>query len=498
MLTRAADSKLSLAVAPDTGGRPELDASTGLSRESERGRQLYAFAATAAVRDIPPDVTEKVEIHFLDSLCAIVSGSALEAGKAGLRYVQSVGGRGEATVLGTDVKVSMVDAALANGMSAHADESDDSHETSQTHPGCAILPAVLSVAEARRASGQAALQAMWMAYEVTIRFGETIAPAMSFARSSRSCHAHTGLFGAGFAAGGLLGFGPDRFRTLTNYLAQEASGLTTWRLDDAHTLKSYVFAGMPAANGTRAAALVESGFTGNGDVLDTRDRNIFDAISADCDLSRLNPSYETFRILETDLKKYSVGFPIAAPIAGLEALLAKHSLGPDEVTAMRVRYHPDWYAVVGDENRMADLNLRYCLAVTLLDGQLTFAASHDNLRLRDPRVRAMAERIDLLPHEEGQDRFEARLELDTAEGTLTSREGLMVRGRKDNPMTLNEVHAKARDLLSSVMSQDQADDLIAEVHRLRNAPDVHRLVALCHPGGRVARGASAGRFGSEP
>ncbi|WP_157968955.1 MmgE/PrpD family protein [Tropicimonas sp. IMCC34011] len=455
------------------------DQSTGA--EPSRGAVFYAFAEAARTAELPDHVRAKTEMQVLDTVAAIVSGAALEAGRAAQAYVTGLGGRGDATILGTRIKASMVDVAFANGMSAHADESDDSHETSQTHPGCAILPAVLAVAEARGSTGDQVLRATWMAYELIIRFGEAVAPAMSFARSSRSCHAHTGLFGAGLAAGSLMGFRADQFRVLANYLAQEASGLTTWRLDTAHTLKSYTFSGMPAANGTRAAALVDAGFTGDGDVLDTSDRNIFDAISPDCDISRLDPPYDSFRILETDIKKYSVGFPIAAPVAALEALIDTHGLAPGAVSALRVRYHLDWYNVIGDENRMADLNLRYCLAATLLNGKLDFATTHDGARMEDPAILDVAERIAFLPPEDGQDRFEARIEVDTPQGALSERQGLMVKGRMGNPMTLEEVRAKAHDLLSSVMTGAKADDVIAAVADLPRAKDIGALVALCAP-----------------
>ena len=102
--------------------------------------------------------------------------------------------------------------------------------------------------------------------------------AMTFKRSSLSSHAYGPLFGAGYAAGALMRLDATGFQVLLNYLAQEASGLTTWRLDKRHTLKSYVFAGMPASNGVKAAALVRSGFTGDGDVLDPSNRNMLDAI----------------------------------------------------------------------------------------------------------------------------------------------------------------------------------------------------------------------------
>jgi 2-methylcitrate dehydratase PrpD len=451
--------------------------------EPEHGRKLARFAVGAAARDLPAAVALKTRLHIIDTLAAIVSGAVLEAGIAGQRYATSLGGREAASILGTRYRAPLVEAALANGMAAHADESDDSHETSQTHPGCGVLPAALAVAEEVGASGTAFLRAVNLGYEITIRFGEAMAPALSFARSSLSCHAYGPLFGAGFAAGSLMRFSEEEFLILLNYLAQEASGLTTWRLDRAHTLKSYVFAGMPASNGAKAAALVRSGFTGSGDVLSPQDRNFFDALSPNMVPEALYRGLgEEHKILETDIKKYSVGFPIAAPVAAVEAIIARERLDPRSITAMNLRYHPDWYKVIGDENRMPDLNLRYCLAVTLLDGALTFAASHNEERMQAADVVALGGRMAFLPPDEGQDRFEARVTIEADGRALAAAQGLHVLGRKENPMSTEEVHAKAVELLTMVITPQAASTLIERVHRLDSEPDITRLVAATIPG----------------
>jgi 2-methylcitrate dehydratase PrpD len=461
------------------------------------GRLIARFAAAAADRPLPEDVALKTRLHIIDTLAAIVSGSTLEAGFAGQRYAASVGARPVATILGTSIRTALVEATLANGMAAHADESDDSHETSQTHPGCGVLPAALAAAEVTAATGEAFLRAVNLGYEITIRFGEAMAPAMSFARSSLSCHAYGPLFGAGFAAGSLMGFSEEQFLILLNYLAQEASGLTTWRLDKAHTLKSYVFAAMPASNGLKAAALVRSGFTGNGDVLDPGDRNFFDALSSDMVPDALYRDLGAgHRILETDFKKYSVGFPIAAPVAALEQILSQENVRVAEMERLTVRYDPDWYKVIGDENRMPDLSLRYCLAVTLIDGALTFAASHDEARMSAEDVRAVGSRIALLPNDPGQDRFEARIELDQSGRTLTAAQGLHVRGRKENPMTPAEVHAKAIELMNMAISASTAEEAISVVHDLKNQPTLDRLIGLLTTGHELEGARRSGAQGT--
>ena len=81
----------------------------------------------------------------------------------------SLGGAPEASVVGTRIRTSAVNAALANGMLAHADETDDSHAPSRTHPGCAVVPAALAVAERSMPPAKRFLRAVVLGYDVCAR-----------------------------------------------------------------------------------------------------------------------------------------------------------------------------------------------------------------------------------------------------------------------------------------------------------------------------------------
>ena len=442
------------------------------------GDRVASFAASAATCTLPEIVREKGRIHLLDTLAAIVSGAALEAGVAGQKYATSLGHGGVAAILGTGLRAPLAEAVLANGMAAHADESDDSHEDSQTHPGCGVVPAAMSVAETLDSSGEALLRAVILGYEMTIRFARAFGTGMSFGRSSLSSHAYGPLFGAGYAAGSLMGFDRDQFMILLNYLAQEASGLTTWRLDRQHTLKSYVFAGMPAMNGVKAAALVRAGFTGGGDVLDMADRNMLDAICAQPAPHALIADLgERFAMLETDIKKYPVGFPIAAPLAALESILAEHRPVPADIRAIRTYYDEDWYKVIGDKSQMPDVNLRYCLSIAVLDGRLGFDAAHDAARMRDPSVVAMNQKIDMVGPTPGLDRFAAEVEVELNDGSrFRAHQERAVLGRFENPMTRRQVEDKALELMSTVLRCDRARTAIELTANLEKLPRIGTLV----------------------
>ena len=88
---------------------------------------LAAYIARALNNPLPEPVTEATKHHLIDTLAAMISGSHLVPGRKAIAYVESLGGTQEACVPGSKIITNVVNAALAGGMLAHADETDDSH-----------------------------------------------------------------------------------------------------------------------------------------------------------------------------------------------------------------------------------------------------------------------------------------------------------------------------------------------------------------------------------
>ena len=99
---------------------------------------LSSYMSEAANRPLPEEVVEKTKHHILDTLGAMVSGSKLLPGQRALQFAQAYGGKEISTVVASNIVCGPIEAALTNGMLAHADETDDSHSPSQSHPGCAV------------------------------------------------------------------------------------------------------------------------------------------------------------------------------------------------------------------------------------------------------------------------------------------------------------------------------------------------------------------------
>src|SRR5262249_43199800 len=109
--------------------------------------KLGNYMAEAAGRALPDEVIEKTKHHILDTLAAMVSGTELPPGRVALAMAKAHPGEKTATVAGSNLLCSPIEAAMVNGMLAHSDETDDSHAPSQSHPGCSIVPAVLAASE---------------------------------------------------------------------------------------------------------------------------------------------------------------------------------------------------------------------------------------------------------------------------------------------------------------------------------------------------------------
>lgn len=436
---------------------------------SEVMRGISGYISSALEKELPLEVIEKGKHHLLDTLAAMVSGSRLPPGEAAVRYAALQGGREEACVAGSGILTSTVNAALAGGMLAHADETDDSHKDSRCHPGCGVVPASLAMAEREGRSGEALLRAVVLGYDICCR----TTPALGvdpFYEGGHSTHTFAPLFGAAAAAGALAGLDEDQIPWLISYAAQQASGVNCWQRDEDHIEKAFDFGGMPARNGVAAATMVAAGFTGVADVF-SGPRNFFFAFSADPRPELLTEALgERFEIMHTNIKKWSVGSPIQAALDSVEALVRENDLQAGDIRRISVRMS-DKESHVVDNRKMPDINFQHLLAVMVVDGTLTFASSHDAGRMNDPEVAALRSRIDLIPDPD-LPRRKPVVEVATNDGRSLCHVTPAVRGTPDNPMGRDEVEKKALDLLEPVLGSAKSRKLVDAVWTLEQMGNV--------------------------
>lgn len=451
------------------------------SEISREMNDLAAFVAASANRKLPDAVAAKGKLHLLDTLAAMISGTKLEPGAIAITFAAREAGSGKASIAGTSHRVPAVTAAFANGMLAHADETDDSHAASLTHPGCAVVPSALAFAEVHERSGSNLLDAVVTGYEVAARINTALGPR-ALINLGHGPHSIGGHWGAGAAAGALSRFDAQQLRFMFSYVAQQTAGVACWMRDQSHVLKAFVFGGMPSRNGAFAAEMVANGFSGIEDVFTGKGNFLF-AFSENPNPELISKDLgHDFAISTAAIKKWSVGSPIQAALDSLLAIITEHGLTPAHVARIRARI-PDNAAHVVDNREMPDINLQQCLALMLIDGTLSFASSHDMARMSDPEVRAVRTLVEIVPDAELSVAVPVRqaiVEVDTKDGRTFKHRTYAVRGTPGDPMTAEEATAKATDLLLPILGRERTDGLIETVmgiETLANAATLRRFWA---------------------
>jgi 2-methylcitrate dehydratase PrpD len=301
--------------------------------------------------------------------------------------------------------------------------------------------------------------------------------------NDRSAEGFGATFGATAAAAAVAGFDETRMRYAISYAAQQVSGIWSWERDAEHVEKAFDFSGMGARNGVAAATMIQAGFTGVADALDEAP-NVFRAHSPAPEPERIVADLGSrFYVEETAIKTFPVGYPIQSPLDAFLSLRAEHGLTIDNVRRITLRLPEDGARIV-DDRAMPDVNVQHIIALALVDGAITFENSHSYERMKDPRVLAARERIelvadpDLVSVEAPRSGF---VEIALADGRRVSKLVRHAPGTPENPLDTAGVSAKARALIAPVLGARRTETLVERVGSLEALADVRELRPLLTP-----------------
>lgn len=452
-------------------------------------RGLVDHAVESTYAQLPAAVVEQTKMIIYDELACALAGSELPAGKVVARYVQSLGGVGEAAVLGNPgSRAPAALAALANGAFGHADESDSVHSTADFvatgHPASVIVHAVSAIAERQASSGAQMINAVVLAYDV----GSRIVSATGGLKRMEVDHGIYGgsfhAMGAAFGCSRLLGL--DRAKTLHAAALALNQGMNgyTFYAEKRHMSKAFN-EGQSASAGVSGAVLASMGLEATDDVFEGRGGVIPAWGSPGREQELARDLGVVHAVMGANFKFYCAGYPIHSSVEAVLSLQAEHNFQLSEITAIITRL-PEYPASVVSDRGMPSISIQHMLGVALVAGGLGFDEAHSTALLAHPETLRIKSLVELVgdPDFDAQEPRGAHVTIQLDDGRSLKAHVPHPRGhrfREPRPGWA-ELEGKWEALLARRIGRSRADEFLAASRELDSVDDVNALVALLRAG----------------
>ena len=421
---------------------------------------LTKYISEALTHEMPKETQINTRYHLLDTMIAILTGRLLPPGQKGFEFSKKQGGPQESTLLGNNIKVSAINAGFGNGMAAHANETDDSHTVGRFHPGCAIVPATLAIAEKENSNCEDILKAIALGYDIGVR----ITTSLGYKTPKTTIfatHSLGPIFGSAASAGALLKLTHQQCNYLLSYTIQQASGLACWNRDPDHIEKAFVFSGMTARNGIYSALLAKENFTTVTDPL-LGERGFHEGFAHNPKPELIiNELGKKFEIDHSSLKKWSVGSPIQSMMDAVEYLLKNNAFNHKDIKELTIEIPSDRFHIINDRE-IPSISAQHLIAVHLIKKTMGYEEAHDETLFNDPEVVNLRKKIKSISNDElaiARPERQSKLTIILNDGKKLFYHASSVRGTPDNPMNKDDITAKAKRLFS-VFNNKKTDDLI--------------------------------------
>jgi aconitate decarboxylase len=449
-------------------------------------RETAEFVAGLTYDAIPAAVRQRIKLLMLDAFGCGLYAANLEWSRILQRSLSELDTTQACAVWGTGQKLSAPHAALVNGTQVQGFELDDVHKAGVLHTGCLVLPPLVSVAETRGGmSGREFLTAAVAGYEIGPRVGICMGPE----HIAQGWHsgATVGVYAAAAAAARGLRLDADRTVHALGIAGTQSCGLMAAQFG---AMVKRMHAGRAAQSGLYAAELAAAGFTGIVNVFESECGGFCTTFSRSTDrfnLAELTAGFgSVWQTMNVALKFYSCVGSNHSTLDTLRELQDVRAFGADEVEKIVVHgsqatvNHVGW-KYVPQGFTAAQLNLSYCVATLLLDGEV-FVDQFTEARLTDPARMALAEKVSVL-HDPAitargpKFRQMVRVEVFFRDGTRLERTREVSRA-KERFAAASEVVKKFETLASHVLPAARVGELRDAVLDLDNLDDAAHLARL--------------------
>ena len=450
-------------------------------------RGMAEFVANLRFEDIPADVRQRIKLLMLDSLGCALYGAKLEWSRILQRRLGELDTTRMCAVWGTKQRISAPHAALINGTQVQGFELDDVHRQGMLHVGSVVLPALIAVTEFRQGlSSKEFLTAAVAGYEIGPRVGICMGP--EHLEQGFHTGATFGVFSA--AAGSARGLKLDAAKTVhaLGIAGTQAAGLMAAQFG---AMVKRMHSGRSSQSGLYGALLAEAGFTGIINVFESEYGGFCTTFSRSTDRFKIEELTAGFgsewQTMGIALKFYSCVASNHTTLDALRLMQEEHPFGANDVDKIVVHctqataVHVGWkYQPQGLTS--AQLNLPYCVATLLLDGDV-FVDQFDEARVADPARMALAEKVDVREDpaytaQGSKSRHLVRVEVHLKGGRKMERVVAAGRGNEHNFASEADVVAKFEKLAIHALPLAQVGELRDALLGIENLADAGRIAEL--------------------
>jgi aconitate decarboxylase len=448
---------------------------------------MAAFVSGLRYERIPEEVIDRIKLLILDSFGCALYSVGLEWSRILMRTLQQLDSSKSCGVWGTSLRLSAPHAALVNGTLVHGFELDDIHRLGVMHVGAVTLPSLLAVTEIRPGmSGRDFLTAAVAGYEIGPRVGR----CMGEEHIGQGWHsaATVGVFSSAAAAAAALRLSKEQTVHALGIAGTQSAGLMAaqygsmvLRMHTGRSAQSGLYGGLLAANGfTGIVNVFESDYGGFCTTF-SRSHDRFNLAEL---TSGLGARFETMQV---SLKFYSCVSSNHTTLDAIRAIRTRRSFSVDEVDHIVVHGsqvtvdHVGWkYRPAGIS--AAQLNLPFCVATLLLDGNV-FVDQFTALKIVDPVRIALADKVKVVADPDimargSEFRQMVRAEVFLIDGTVLTETVETPRGSEQRFASKADVIEKFENLATHVFRADQVTAIRDAVLNLDTLPDINGLAHL--------------------
>ncbi|OGK83650.1 MAG: hypothetical protein A2X53_07475 [Candidatus Rokubacteria bacterium GWA2_70_23] len=441
--------------------------------------RLARFVHETRLGDLPASTVKASRLVLLDTIGAIVAGSALPENTRLAHRAARRAPHGGASLLGHGLKADSLLATFTNATAGVALEMDEGNRLGGGHPAIHVIPAALAVAEEMGADGRRLLESIVAGYEVGSRLG-----GATQARPNVHAHGTWGTISTAAAVARLHDLPGDEIRHIIN-LSASMSPANTWTpaLEGATIRNAYP--GRSGLEGILAVDLHRAGFT----ALDDAPSDVYGTILAD----HFEPAQaveglgESYRIEENYFKLHACCRINHPALDAIMALRAEAKITAEQVARVRITSIPFGLRMTEPAPRSmlgAKFSIPYAAAAALVLGRTDAAAFADGV-LADARIRATAARVEVAADPEmalkRADYPTAEVWITLTDGRVLTRTTGVVRGDAANPVAPDEIVAKFLALAGGPLGEARAREIVEVIEGVDGLKDIRELTALLTP-----------------